>query len=627
MTINLILDDISKIAMAKIWIKEVILENFMSYEYARIPLKQGLNLICGPNGAGKSSILVAISVALGQIYTERSKRLGNLIRWGKDIARVTLIFDNRPMNGKRPIPFSRSDEFMLSRYLKKDGTYWYEGDYREISSYGVNRLFKGFGMDPDNMLIIMHQNMMEKFGLTTRQEKLKLLEEAVGFAGYREKILESRQKLEKLASEDESISQILDKAGETFHYWKKMHEKWMKKKKLEEKKEFLKREEVWARIARREMKLGSYEEKLDSKERMYQDIIKGIKNAKARIADSASKLNRWKSELREAFYTLLNFEKEKVRFDFEEKNEKNKKIKELEKKIGEAHAELARVEENLDSHLEEHIRNRVEEEIGKFRKGMVKEEMREIKDAIRKEKKKLDSLRPLMKDVGERIHTERNPREIREEMNLLDARIDSLGEIPKETEEMHSKFSDLYEEIKEKSSIVKENKEKTLEKLKERKKIWKKAINDLLKEIIPSYREFLSNMVATGTVHLMNAEDIEEAGLELLVGFRGSSPVLLDAFTQSGGERTAAVMSFLLSIQEHLKSPFRAIDEFDLHMDPRNREAIYRLIVSSATGNGQSIVITPSQITMTDPSVHVVVVQNTYGKSTIKEVVKNKNEK
>ena len=30
-------------------IKEIILENFMSYEYARIPLNQGLNLIVGPN--------------------------------------------------------------------------------------------------------------------------------------------------------------------------------------------------------------------------------------------------------------------------------------------------------------------------------------------------------------------------------------------------------------------------------------------------------------------------------------------------------------------------------------------------------------------------------------------------
>ncbi|MEM2648940.1 MAG: ATP-binding protein, partial [Candidatus Bathyarchaeia archaeon] len=56
-------------------ISEIILENFMSYEYARIPLKPGVNIICGPNGAGKSSILLGISVALGQSYTERSKRL------------------------------------------------------------------------------------------------------------------------------------------------------------------------------------------------------------------------------------------------------------------------------------------------------------------------------------------------------------------------------------------------------------------------------------------------------------------------------------------------------------------------------------------------------------------------
>jgi structural maintenance of chromosomes protein 5 len=50
-------------------IKEIILENFMSYEYARIPMREGLNLVVGPNGAGKSSILLAISVAFGQAYT------------------------------------------------------------------------------------------------------------------------------------------------------------------------------------------------------------------------------------------------------------------------------------------------------------------------------------------------------------------------------------------------------------------------------------------------------------------------------------------------------------------------------------------------------------------------------
>ena len=89
----------------------------MSYEYARIPLKPGLNIICGPNGSGKSSLLLAISVALGQAYTERSRKLSDLIRWGEDNARVTLVFDNTPERWKRPVPRFDVDYFRISRYL------------------------------------------------------------------------------------------------------------------------------------------------------------------------------------------------------------------------------------------------------------------------------------------------------------------------------------------------------------------------------------------------------------------------------------------------------------------------------------------------------------------------------
>jgi chromosome segregation ATPase len=92
-------------------IKEIILENFMSYEYARIPLTGGLNLIVGPNGAGKSSVLLAISVAFGQAYTERSRKLSDLIRRGKDIARVSLIFDNRETKGKEAHPLLQVRHF------------------------------------------------------------------------------------------------------------------------------------------------------------------------------------------------------------------------------------------------------------------------------------------------------------------------------------------------------------------------------------------------------------------------------------------------------------------------------------------------------------------------------------
>jgi chromosome segregation protein len=102
-------------------IREVILENFMSYEYARVPLRDGVNVISGPNGSGKSSFLIGICVALGDTYTERSKKLSDLIRWGEDRARVSLLLDNSVKEGRRPIPRFDSDVIRRTRNLRRDG--------------------------------------------------------------------------------------------------------------------------------------------------------------------------------------------------------------------------------------------------------------------------------------------------------------------------------------------------------------------------------------------------------------------------------------------------------------------------------------------------------------------------
>jgi chromosome segregation ATPase len=126
---------------------------------------------------------------------------------------------------------------------------------------------------------------------------------------------------------------------------------------------------------------------------------------------------------------------------------------------------------------------------------------------------------------------------------------------------------------------------------------------------------------AVGEVRLINEQDIEAAGLEILVGFKGGKPVPLDAYTQSGGERTTAMMSFLLALQQHVRSPFRAVDEYDVHMDPKNRELIARMLISTVTnGNAQYIIITPSQITFAKEDVNIITVQNIEGKSVIREV-------
>jgi chromosome segregation protein len=160
------------------------------------------------------------------------------------------------------------------------------------------------------------------------------------------------------------------------------------------------------------------------------------------------------------------------------------------------------------------------------------------------------------------------------------------------------------------------NRMKALEELETRRRKWKEVITGLLSEISKNYRDLLSRMDAVGDVKVVFPEDLEKAGLELSVGFRGVSPQVLDSFTQSGGERTTSIMCFLLSLQKFINSPVRAVDEFDIHMDPVNREAIMREIFLSS-GNSQCIYVTPGQIPV-DRASNVILVQSIRGKSEVK---------
>ena len=474
-------------------IREIILENFMSYEYARIPLKPGLNVICGPNGAGKSSILLAISVALGQSYTERSRKLSDLIRWGKDSARVTLVFDNTPLKGRRPVPRFDVDYFRISRYIKRDGNYWFEANFEPVNRNEISEILGDFGLNPDNMLIIMHQNMMEEFGMTTPQQKLHMVEDAIGLGLYRSDILEAQQKLEQVLSEERSIKSLFDNAEQTLTYWKGEYEKYQQRQELLKEKDYLERELVWGRVIKQESILRSWELRIKRSEEELASILSETEETDRSVAFLGTSLKELRQKYLESFYTLLNQEKERVLHEAKAevldqslqrlanldwntsieshahnsqtlekiltdmKNDVASSLrlaKEQEPKAAKSREELTKLEDKNDTITQEYLEKRVRKGVLEFRQKMIREDIIDLTRELHIARRALNDLEPLIEKASPKVETSRTVQEISEDLKVLSVRLNNLGEVSQEVEKMYFHYMNILEELKNKAAIV-----------------------------------------------------------------------------------------------------------------------------------------------------------------------------
>jgi len=661
-------------------IKGITLQNFMSYENAYIPLERGLNLICGPNGAGKSSILLAISVVLGQTYTERAKRLSDLIRRGTDQARISLLIDNSPRDGRRPFSQYHTDMVAISRILKKNGDYPYELQGKPVSKTTITEVFTRFGLNPDNLLIIMHQLMVGKFGSINPIEKLQMLEEAVGFQSYRRDVVDAFQRLQKAVGEEESLASVLESTKETYDYWKREYEKYLRKKELESKLRGLQSELLWARIEKRENallklkskiesrkkaiesidnKFGKARESADKRQAKFEDVRKKIlqlddlrlevarnetchsmnsKWARQMVEENRKQMNEVKEKLSQIsrlnlkedthYEHLAGFFRDRVKRLEEKKSENEKLMEKSSKEMSRAQEELLslnrqilELNSQLEVELSKLIDARVELEVLSFKKTLLTEELNDLEVQRRIGEEEIAPLIAEAKKFGPGMATVRKIFDIMLNISAIEEQLKPLALVSEDVEKMYSSYTNILHDLKEKADTVTKNRKEILLELNKRLETWREIVNKFLDELNTRYNSILGEVGAKGIVRLAEAKEIEKAGIELLVGFRGSKPTPLDSLTQSGGERSVALMAFLLALQQYMTSPFRAIDEFDVHMDPKNREVISSLIVSSSKKmeGEQYVAITPGQVTP-DENVHVIIVQNIDGSSVVSEL-------
>jgi chromosome segregation ATPase len=639
-------------------IKGVVLTNFMSYENSYVPLEPGLNLICGPNGAGKSSILLGISVVLGQAYTERSKRLSDLVKWGTEEARITLIVDN--IGNKRPFPHFHSDLVTVTRVLKQNGTYYYLLQNKPVAKSTITDVFKTLGLNPDNILVIMHQFMVSRFAAVSTQDKLKMLEEAVGFQSYREEVLDARKRLDSVVSEEHSLAQVLESTKETHDYWKREYDRFLQKRQLETKLDVLKRELLWSRIQKRKEAVARIESRIESKTRALESIevkIQELTESKKKRQAKFDEINLGRIELEDKRVELekeitthqLNIEwatnllqsfqsvqtelgiapdepepqsLSKLKLSWSETAEESEtKLGKVKQKIGLLTEKMADTSGRLEDALTRLIDTNVEYEVSGFKRRLLSEEIADLQAQVRLAKEELDPMVGTAEKAGPPIESPRKIFDVMLDIGAVEDQMKPLASISEDVERTYSSYARVYEELRQKVDQVAQSRQEVLTELDRRLSRWREVLGSFLEEMTDRYNEILVTVGATGAIRIITSREIEKCGLEILVGFKGNKPTPLDAFTQSGGERSLAMMAFLLALQQHITSPFRAIDEFDVHMDPKNRELITDLIMSSSKSmaEGQYLAITPGQINVTDSS-HVIVVQNIQGRSVVSEL-------
>jgi chromosome segregation ATPase len=638
-----------------------------------------------------------MSVALGQSYTERSRKLLDLIRWNKDQARVTLILDNSPKGGKRPVPRIEKDQIFLTRVLRKDGEYWFELDNKAATKQDVERLLSKLGVDPNNMLILMHQAMTEQFIALPPSEKLRMVEAAVGYDTYRRNVLEAQRKLSRVLSEEESVGKLLESAEQTLGYWREQYDRYQQKKQLIMKRRFLERELVWAHVARKEKAMVDIQGEIVGQQMEIERLVGEGKNVEAKLDQTQSTLNQAKLKWTRLFEERIGLEREKakhesklllsnqtlketqawseshrdatkdylnkleqlqihltrnanptdlrsefteIRKTYEQIEEawiqqlgvKNESLKQqaedstqqlaaLEEQITDVESGMSKVDHETSETSQGFIDNKIALALLQHQRESLEKGLEKLKRELQAAKNEFDTESKRAAEIGPKVAAIKNTEEIQDEIRLTDGHIAALADVSEDIERMYESYSRLYLELKDKAQLVAENREKALAEVRIRMENWHNMLQTLLDQVNVQYQTILGNAQAQGEVRLLNEKDIETAGLQIYVGFKGARPVALDAYTQSGGERSTATMMFLLALQQHVRSPFRAVDEYDMHMDPRNREVIANMIVSSiAESDSQYLVITPSQITFAQKGVNIITVQNIEGTSYVKEV-------
>jgi len=180
-----------------IYIKKVILENFLSFQKDEVEFSGDiieadprLILIIGPNWSGKTSIFQAIKFVLGSNERDdRYKKWSDFIHNGQNHAMVELHlqYKDELIKLRRIVTRGKSPYFEIQKEN--------DDSFKKISVVDIQKFIYQLNINPDNHFAFVSQGKIDVIKNLKPIELCSFLEEGIGLKGLRFEILDQKQKV------------------------------------------------------------------------------------------------------------------------------------------------------------------------------------------------------------------------------------------------------------------------------------------------------------------------------------------------------------------------------------------------------------------------------------------------
>ncbi|MDD3178346.1 MAG: chromosome segregation SMC family protein [Candidatus ainarchaeum sp.] len=183
-------------------LKELIIKNFKSFDYTKIPFKKGLHIVVGPNGSGKSNIVDALLFVFGSTSLKRLRvdKLTNLINHNTkaNTAKVRAVMID-----------DLGNEIEISREIDKEGKSIFSLNDKKKALHEITSYLNDLGIDTDGYNTVQQGDVIKIINLKP-EERRGIIDDVSGISLFDARKKEAETNLKKVSEKLSKVSIALN---------------------------------------------------------------------------------------------------------------------------------------------------------------------------------------------------------------------------------------------------------------------------------------------------------------------------------------------------------------------------------------------------------------------------------